>query len=77
MAAAEFKKQPAMIVFSKADRVLPQAFTIGFFKDLWLDRPVVNLPGAGHFFEEDAPETVTALIEKFVQLTLSLELITQ
>ena len=37
----------------------------------------MNLPGVGQIFEEDAPETVTALIEQFVQLTFSLELITQ
>ena len=66
-----------MIVFSEADRAFPQDFIIGLFKDLWLDGPVVTLPGAGHFLQVDAPETVSALIEMFVQLTLSLELITQ
>ena len=66
-----------MIDFSEADRAFPQAFTIGFFKGSWLDGPVVNLPGVGHFLKEGAPETVSALIEQFVQLTLSLELITQ
>ena len=66
-----------MIVLSEADRALPREFTFGFFKDLWLDGPVVNLPGGGQIFEEDSPETVTALIKQFVQLTSSLELITQ
>ena len=66
-----------MIVFSEADRALPLAFAIGFFKDSWLDGPVVNFPGVRHFLKEDAPEKVSALIEQFVQLTLSLELIAQ
>ena len=66
-----------MIDFSEADRAFPQAFATGFFKDLWLDGPIVNLPDAGHFLQVDAPETVSSLIEQFVQLTLSLELITQ
>ena len=46
-------------------------------KDLWLVGTVVTLPGVGHFLKEDVPETVSALIEQFVQLTLSLELIAQ
>ena len=33
------------------------------------DLPVVTLPGVGHFLQEDAPETVIALIEQFIQLT--------
>ena len=66
-----------MINFSEADRAFPQAFATGFFKDLWLVGTVVTLPGAGHFLKEDVPETVSALIEQFVQLTLSLELIAQ
>ena len=65
-----------MIVFIEADRAFPQAFIIDLCKDLWLDGPVVTLPGAGHFLQVDAPETVSALIEQFAQLTLSLELIT-
>lgn len=55
--------------FGEADRALPQSFTIGCFKDLWPDAPVVTLPGVGHFLQEDAPETVSALIEQFVQMT--------
>jgi pimeloyl-ACP methyl ester carboxylesterase len=66
---AEIKKKPAMMVFGEADRALPQAFTIGCFKDLWPNAPVVTLPGVGHFLQEDAPETVSALIQQFVQMT--------
>jgi len=68
-ATAAIKAKPAMMIFGEADRALPQAFTIGCFKDLWPDAPVVTLPGVGHFLQEDAPETVSALIEQFVQMT--------
>jgi pimeloyl-ACP methyl ester carboxylesterase len=30
---------------------------------------VVTLPGVGHFLQEDAPETVIALISQFIQMT--------
>jgi haloalkane dehalogenase len=29
--------------------------------------PVVELPQAGHFCQEDAPETLVALIQQFIQ----------
>ncbi|MFP6746002.1 MAG: alpha/beta fold hydrolase [Alphaproteobacteria bacterium] len=68
-ATAAIKAIPAMLIFGEADRALPQAFTIGCFQDLWPDGPVTTLPGVGHFLQEDAPETVSALIEQFVQMS--------
>ena len=53
----------------EADRALPLDFTVGCFKDLWPNGPVVTLPGVGHFLQEDAPEAVSALIQLFVQST--------
>ncbi len=58
-----------MYLHGEADRALPMAFSVGCFKDLWPHGPVVTLPGVGHFLQEDAPETVCALIEQFVQMT--------
>ncbi len=63
------KAKPAMYVHGEADRALPMDWVIGAFRDLWPDAPVVTLPGVGHFLQEDAPETVSALIEQFVQMT--------
>jgi pimeloyl-ACP methyl ester carboxylesterase len=68
-AVAALKQMSAMMIFGEADRALPKDFAIGCFKDLWPDGPVVTLPGVGHFLQEDAPETVSALIEQFVQMT--------
>lgn len=66
-AIRELKGKAAMYVHGEADRALPSEFTIGCFKDLWPQGPIVTLPGVGHFLQEDAPETVGALIELFVQ----------
>ncbi|TDJ63787.1 MAG: alpha/beta fold hydrolase [Proteobacteria bacterium] len=63
------KQKPAMYIHGEADRALPLAFAVGCFKDMWPAGPVVTLPGVGHFLQEDAPETVAALICQFVQMT--------
>ncbi len=68
-AVQALKQKPAMYLHGEADRALPLDFSVGCFKDLWPDGPVVTLPGVGHFIQEDAPEAATALIEQFVQMT--------
>ena len=60
---------PAMHVHGEEDRAIPVGFAVACFKDMWPDGPVVTLPGVGHFLQEDAPESVTALIEQFIQMT--------
>lgn len=62
-------KKPAMMAFGMQDRaVIPDIF-IPFFEKTFLGAPVVRLENAGHFLQEDAPETLVALIEAFIQLT--------
>lgn len=68
-AVAVVKSKPAMYVHGEADRAIPTDFAVGSFRDMWPGAPVVTLPGVGHFLQEDAPETVIALIEQFIQLT--------
>ncbi len=68
-AVAAVRAKPAMYVHGEADRALPMDWVVGAFRDLWPDGPVVTLPGVGHFLQEDAPETVSALIEQFVQVS--------
>lgn len=63
------KAKPAMYVHGEADRAIPTEFSVGAFRSTWPNGPVVTLPGVGHFIQEDAPETATALIEQFIQLT--------
>jgi len=58
----------AMCVVGEEDRTTPAKLRIFRFKRFWPNGPVVSLSGVGHFLQEDAPETVTALIEQFIQM---------
>ena len=60
---------PAMYIHGEEDRAIPMEFAVGSFRSTWPAGPVVTLPGVGHFLQEDAPETVIALIEQFIQMT--------
>jgi cis-3-alkyl-4-acyloxetan-2-one decarboxylase len=60
---------PAMYVHGEEDRAVPTAFAVGTFRSTWPTGPVVTLPGVGHFLQEDAPETVIALLQQFIQMT--------
>jgi haloalkane dehalogenase len=61
--------KPAMLAEGMHDHAIPPATAIADFRALWPSAPVVELPNAGHFCQEDAPETLVALIEAFVQST--------
>jgi len=39
------------------------------FQSLFPDGPITRLAEAGHFCQEDAPETIVALIQQFIQMT--------
>ena len=62
-------EKPAMYVHGEADRAIPKEFAVSAFKSLWPSAPVITLPGVGHFLQEDAPKTVVALIQQFIQMT--------
>ncbi len=66
---AGLKAKPAMLAYGMEDRAIPPAHAIADFRALWPAGPVVTLPGVGHFCQEDAPETLVALIRQFLQLT--------
>ena len=59
---------PAMCVVGEEDRTTPADIRAFGFKSLWPNGPVIRREGVGHFLQEDAPETVAALIEQFVQV---------
>jgi haloalkane dehalogenase len=63
------RSKPAMLAEGMRDHAIPPATAIADFKALWPDGPVVELPGAGHFCQEDVPDTLVALIQQFVQMT--------
>ena len=68
-AIAAIKQKPVMLAEGMRDRALPAAATIAQFKAQFPNAPVVELSQAGHFCQEDAPETLVALIEQFIQQT--------
>ena len=63
------RRKPAMLAEGMEDRAIPPARAIADFRDLWPTGPVVELPGVGHFCQEDAPEVLVPLIQLFIQLT--------
>lgn len=66
---AELRKKPAMLAAAMKDKAIPAQWSIADFKAQWPNGPVVELPDAGHFCQEDAPETLVALIQLFIQAT--------
>lgn len=62
------KTIPAMCVLGEADRAIPTEWAKFRFKSFWPNGPIVSLPGVGHYLQEDAPETVAALVEQFIQI---------
>ena len=65
VSVAAIKQKPVMLAEGMRDRALPATATIAQFPDA----PVVELSQAGHFCQEDAPETLVVLIEQFIQQT--------
>ena len=68
-AIAAVKQKPVMLAEGMLDQALPAQATIDQFKAQFPDAPVVELSQAGHFCQEDAPETLVALIQQFIQQT--------
>lgn len=56
-----------MLAVGMKDRAISPAVQIADFKGIWPDRPIIKLPNAGHFSQEDAPDVLVALIQLFVQ----------
>lgn len=65
----KLRSKPAMLAEGMKDRAILPEVAIADFKALFPGAPVVELPEAGHFCQEDAPETLVALIQQFVQST--------
>lgn len=63
------KSKPAMLTVGMKDKAIDPERQIADFLSVWPGRPVVKLPQAGHFSQEDAPGTIVALIQQFVQAT--------
>jgi haloalkane dehalogenase len=65
----ELRNKQAMLAEGMLDRAIPPERAIADFRILFPDAPVIELENVGHFCQEDAPETLVALIQQFIQMT--------
>jgi pimeloyl-ACP methyl ester carboxylesterase len=63
------KSKPAMLTVGMKDRTIAPDRQLADFRAVWPGRPIIKLPNAGHFSQEDEPDTVIALIQQFIQNT--------
>ncbi len=61
------KAKPAMLASGEEDFAIHPEQARADFRSLFPDAPIISLPGVGHFCQEDAPETLVALIQEFMQ----------
>jgi cis-3-alkyl-4-acyloxetan-2-one decarboxylase len=62
-------RKPAMLAEGMADQAIPPDRPSLIFKTLFPAGPVVRLDEVEHFCQEDASETLVALIQLFIQVT--------
>lgn len=65
----KLRSKPAMLAEGMADKAMPPALVMDDFKRLFPNGPIVELENVGHFCQEDAPKTLVALIQMFIQMT--------
>lgn len=68
-AIAAVRAKPAMLVEGMRDTALLPRHMIPAFQATFPHAPVIELPDAGHFTPEDAPETLLALVKAFMKFT--------
>ncbi len=68
-AVEEIRRKAAMLAFGMQDRALLAEHMLPLFSGTFPGAPIVPLPGAGHFCQEDEPQLLTALISQFIALT--------
>ena len=62
-------EKPAMLIEGMQDHAIDPVRVIAGFRDMFPDAPVIELPNAGHFCQEDAPEIIVPLIKVFLATT--------
>jgi haloalkane dehalogenase len=62
------RAKSAMLAEGMEDQAMPPQLVIWDFKALFPEGPVVELEGVGHYCQEDAPQTLVALVQQFIQM---------
>ena len=65
----KLRSKPAMLAEGMADQAMLPAMVMDDFRRLFPNGPIVELENVGHFCQEDAPKTLVALIQQFIQMT--------
>jgi pimeloyl-ACP methyl ester carboxylesterase len=60
------REKPALLIEGMLDRAIPPELALADFAGLWPKAPVIQVPGAGHYIQEDAPEIVVPALQTFL-----------
>jgi haloalkane dehalogenase len=60
------RDKPALMIEGMLDRAIPPALALADFAGLWPKAPVIRVPDAGHYIQEDAPEVAVAALQTFL-----------
>jgi pimeloyl-ACP methyl ester carboxylesterase len=63
---AALRDKPALMIEGMLDRAIPPALALADFAGLWPTAPTIQVPGAGHYIQEDAPEIVLSAVQTFL-----------
>ena len=61
------RSKPAMLVSGDMDYAIAKDHAVSDFRGLFPTAPIVDVEGVGHFCQEDIPDTLTSLIDGFIQ----------
>ncbi len=63
---AALRDKPALMIEGMLDRAIPPTLALADFAGLWPKATVIQVPDAGHYIQEDAPEVVVAALQTFL-----------
>jgi cis-3-alkyl-4-acyloxetan-2-one decarboxylase len=69
VAVAALLAKPALLIVGTQDSALLARHVIAAFRAAYLDAPAIEMPSAGHFPSEDAPDAVLAALQMFLHAT--------
>ena len=68
---AAIRAKPALLIEGMLDRAIPAELALADFAGLWPTAPIIQVPQAGHYIQEDAPEVVIPALQTFLGILAS------